>query len=167
MNAPDHPADAEQPRHLAKHRNVIEVEAEHIVTEQAADVEEIAGPAAEIENMLRARQIELDLADAADVDVDPTLKIKILGPIFAGMFDRVSTMNPLERCAINCFNDAFGGQWNARCVEKSSQVASRAGEALTGEQFFDFVAKLHGEIDRTRWHVAAISFTVVQQALER
>ena len=52
-------------------------------------------------------------------------------------------------------------------MEKSSQVAAGAGQALTVEQFFDFVTKLHAEIDRTRWHVAAISFTVVRQALER
>jgi hypothetical protein len=25
------------------------------------------------------------------------------------VFDRVSAMNPLERCAINCLDDVFGG----------------------------------------------------------
>jgi hypothetical protein len=52
-------------------------------------------------------------------------------------------------------------------VERSLQVAAGAGQALTIEQFFDFVTKLHSEIDRTRWHVTAISFTVVRQAPER
>ena len=96
-------------RDFSKHRNVVDVEAEHVVAEQLRDIGEIAGAAAEVENPLRTRQIELDLADTANVDVDPTLKIEVLGPIFAGMFDRVSAMNPLERCAINCLDDVFGG----------------------------------------------------------
>ena len=79
------------------------------MAEQPRDVGEIPGAAAEIENTLRARQIELDLADTANVDVDPTLKIEVLGPIFAGVFDRVSAMNRLERCAINFLDDVFGG----------------------------------------------------------
>ena len=49
-------------------------------------------------------------------------------------------------------------------MEKSSQVAAGAGQALTVEHFLDFVTKLHPEIDRTRWHVPAISFTVVRHA---
>jgi len=109
QDTPDHAAYTQQSGDFSEHGNVVDVEAEHVVAEQLCDVGEIAGAAAEIENPLRTRQIELDLADAANVDVDPTIKIEILGPIFAGVFDPVLAMNRLELCGINCLDDAFGG----------------------------------------------------------
>ena len=132
-------------RQLTEHWHIVDIEARYIVAKQPADVEEESRAAAQIQNAPRSRQIELDLADTANVDADPTIQVEILRPIFARVFDRVSAMNSLKLSAIDCLNDVFGGKRKARAEEKSPDMATRAGDAFPVEQLVDLVPKSHCE----------------------
>jgi hypothetical protein len=106
--------DAEEARDVGEHDNVIDVEPGDIVIEQLRDVGEISGAATKIENALRGRCVQLETADAANVDVDPTLKIEILRPIFAGIINRVFISNPLECFSIDGLNYLIGPERKLR-----------------------------------------------------
>jgi len=132
-------------RQLTEHWHIVDIEARYIVAKQPADVEEESRTAAQIQNALGARQIELDLADTPNVDADPTIQVEILRPIFSGIFDRVSTVNPLKLWTIDCLNDVFGGKRKTRTEEKSPNMATRTAEAFPVEQLVDLVPKSHSE----------------------
>src|SRR5215467_14121399 len=67
-DSPDHPTHAEQARNVSKHRELIQIDSDALVTEQLSDVKKISRATAKIENTFRAGNIEFDLANAADVD---------------------------------------------------------------------------------------------------
>ncbi len=80
--------------------------------EQLRDVQKISSPAAKIKNALWVRQIELDLANAANVDVDPAVKIEIFRPILTGIF---VPRNGCPRALATNPDDIFT-QYNVACV---------------------------------------------------
>src|SRR6478672_2101642 len=71
FDLPDHAAHAKQGRKVSKHGQPVQIEPEPLVPEQLRDVKEIPRPAAKIENALPAHQIDVDLADSANVNVYP------------------------------------------------------------------------------------------------
>ena len=81
------------------------------MTEELRDIEKVSRAATEIENLLGTGQIELELANAADVNSDPTIEIKILGPVSARICHRVSLANFFEPGRIDCFYDPLCLQW--------------------------------------------------------
>jgi hypothetical protein len=97
------------------------------MAEQLCDMQKITGATAKIENALAPRQIELDLANAANVDADPAVKIEILRPIADWIFKAVALTNLLELRPINRFNDPFGFEWKPGSVKEPARVLSRAG----------------------------------------
>src|SRR6266536_2780419 len=76
-------------------------------TEKLRNVEKVSCATAEIQNPLRSRQIEFELANPADIDFDPTFEVEIFRPVRAGICDRVSPTNLLERSWIDCFDHPF------------------------------------------------------------
>jgi hypothetical protein len=100
------------------------------MTEQLRNVEEVSRTASEIQNPLRSRQIEFKLANSADIDFDPTLKIEIFWPIRAGICDSIPLTNLLETSRIDCFNDPFCIKREAIRSQQSERMLSRAGQAL-------------------------------------
>ena len=126
-----------------EHRRITQVETEHVVAEQAANVEKIPGAAAEIENPFGRRNIEFELANASNVDVDPTLEMKILRPVRARTFDRVTPPNLLELFSVDRLNDAIGLKWKPPFIKKSTSMIFSAGQSLAAEKFLDLVTEAH------------------------
>jgi hypothetical protein len=113
------------------------------------NVEEIARAAAKIENAPGARQIEFDLADPADVNFDPTVKIEIFWPVRAGVFYGVSLANLLETSWIDCLDDPFCIQREPVRSQKPERMLSCAGQAPAIYELSYFMAKSHLRIDHT------------------
>ena len=162
LHAPDHASHPQHPRAFAEHGKIVEIKADDFVSEQLRDVGEVPGAAAEIENAFFARdKIEFDVADAANVDVDPTGKIEIFRPIFARIVDRVAVMNLLELLAIDRVDDCvrFELDGNAPSEDETTEMASGAAEGTAAGQFRYFVGKAHGLFQDTLqlWRGAAIS----------
>src|SRR5439155_13787266 len=105
LHAPDVTIDAEQLDHLVEHRHLVEVEADRVVTEQAGDVEEIAGAAPDIENPFAAANIELQIANPPQILVDPNRHLEVLRRFFARILNTVARAYFLEPALIDRAND--------------------------------------------------------------
>ena len=99
------------------------------MTQQLGYVEEIPRAAAKIENVLRTRQIEFDLANPADVNFDPAVEVEIFWPVCAWVFDGVSLANLLEADWIDCFDDPFCIERESPRSQQSEGMLSCAGQA--------------------------------------
>ena len=119
------------------------------MTQELGDVEKISCAAAEIQNPFRSRQIEFKLTDPADIDFDPTLQIEIFRPVRAGICDRVSPTNLLERSWIDCFDHPFCIKREAISSQQPERMFSRTGEATAIYKLSYFVAKSHSTIDHS------------------
>jgi len=146
LHAPDHTSHSQQARAFGEHGKIIEIKADDFVSEQLCDVSEVPGATAEIENAFARDNIELDVADAANVDVDPTGKIEIFRPVFARIVDCVAFINLFEFLAIDRVDDCvrFEFYGNAPREDKTTEVASGAAEGAAAGQFRYFVGKAHG-----------------------
>src|SRR5207249_2056806 len=140
----DYTMDTEKTRDFSKHRQPVDVESEPGMAEQLSDVEKVSGAAAEIENALRPRQIELELANPANVNSDPAFEIEIFRPVRAGIFNSISLTDPLETNGINRLDHAFGFQWETLRPQQSQRMFPRAGQTPAIYQFSHFVTKSHG-----------------------
>src|SRR5207247_10187016 len=94
---------------------------------QLRDMQKISGATAKIENALWPRQIEFNFANAANIDLNPALKIQIFRPVFAWIFHGIALANLLKIGHINCSNNSSGLEWNPRSVKKSARMFSCAG----------------------------------------
>ena len=92
------------------------------MAEQLSDVKEIPCTAAKIENAFRPRQVELDLADPADVNINPSFEIEKFGPVQAGTFDTVTLANLPETLSIDRFDDSLRFQRKAVRPKESLKV---------------------------------------------
>ena len=119
------------------------------MTQQLGNVEEIACAAAEIEDALRARQIEFDLTNSSNVDSDPPIEIEIFRPVRAGICDRVSLANLLESNRIDCFDNPFFIQREPTGSEKSERMFPCADQAPAIHKLAYFVLKSHLKKDHT------------------
>src|SRR6266496_5403048 len=122
----DYAVDTEESRNFPEHRDAIYIETKSGMTEQLRNVEEVSCAAAEIQNPLRSRQIEFELANSADIDFDPTLEIEIFWPVCAGICDNISLTNLLETSRIDCFNDPFCIKLEAIRSQQSERMLSGA-----------------------------------------
>jgi hypothetical protein len=113
----DYPTDAEKTRDFSKHWQPVDVEPESGMAEQLSNVEKVSGAAAEIENAFRPRQIELELANPANVNTDPAFEIEIFRPVRAGIFNSISLTDLLETNGINRLDYPFRLQWETLRVQ--------------------------------------------------
>jgi len=143
FNSLDYAVDTEKSRNFAKHGHPIYIKTKSGMTEQLRNVEEVSCAAAEIQNPFRSRQIEFKLTDPADIDFNPTLQIEIFRPVRAGICDRVSPTNLLERSWIDCFDHPFCLKREAISSQQPERMFSRTGEATAIYKLSYFVAKLH------------------------
>src|SRR6266496_2810700 len=130
FNSLDYAVDTEKSRNFAEHGQPVYIKTKSGMTEQLRNVEEVSCAAAEIQNPLRARQIEFELANPADIDFDPTFEIEIFRPVRAGICDNISLTNLLETSRIDCFNDPFCIKRETIRSQQSERMLSRAGQAL-------------------------------------
>ena len=79
MNSRNDPANAEKLRCAAEKQLLVCVQPESFVAEEPAEVKEITGAAAQIENMKRRRAIEPKILSVLDVNADP------VGSVFVGV----------------------------------------------------------------------------------
>ena len=119
------------------------------MAEQLSYVEKISCAAAKIEDALGTRQIELDLPNSSNVYSDPAIEIEIFRPVSAGIFDRVSFANPLERNRIDRFDHPFFIQQEPIRSEKPERMFPRADQALAIYKLAYFMSKSHLKIDHT------------------
>jgi hypothetical protein len=149
FDALDYAAYAEQTRDFPEHGQAIHIKPNSGVAEQLSDIKKVPRAAAEIENPLRSRQIEFELANPADVDFDPTVQIQILWPVGAGICDSVSLTNLFETSWINRFDHSFCIKLEPIRSEKPERMFSRAGQASAVDEFSYFVSKSHLTIDHS------------------
>src|SRR5207248_2463377 len=102
----------------------IQIETKSFMPEQLRDMQKISGATAKIENALWPRQIEFNFANAANVNVNPAVKIEIFRPVFAWIFDGVALADLLKIGTINCFNNSTGLEWNPGSVKKPAGMCA-------------------------------------------
>src|SRR5712692_10305101 len=78
FDAPDNTRHFEQFHQFAIHWHFVDIEAESVVIEAAADIKKITGTTAEIENALAFSIIQSELANTVGISPDPTFKIQEL-----------------------------------------------------------------------------------------
>ena len=105
--------NTEQARNFTEHRQAIHVEANSGMTQKLRDVEKVSCAAAQIEDLLGTRQIELKLANPPNVDADPAIEIEIFRPVRAGICYSVSSANLLKTSRIDCLDDPLRFQRKA------------------------------------------------------
>ncbi len=164
FDRPDHATHPEQPGNISKHGELIQIEPEPFVAKQLSDVEKISRAATKIENAFRSRQIELDHANPADVDIDPSFEIKKFGPVSAETFDGVPLANLLETLAVDRFDHSLRREGKTVHLKKPERVPSGAGQSSAIHKFlkfmgkfFDSMANSHRTIDHSLWRSATIS----------
>ena len=127
LDSLDYATNAKERCDFCEHRYAVQIETKSAMPEQLGDVEKISCAAAEIENALSARQIELDVTNAANVNGDPAVEIEILPPVLGGIVDRVPLANLLESDRVERFNNALFVERKAVRPKRSKRVFSRAG----------------------------------------
>jgi hypothetical protein len=157
FDLPDHTTHAEQACNFSKHWELIQIEAETLMAKQLSDVEKISRAAAKIENAFRTRQIKFNLANPANVKVDPALKVKVFGPVSVWIFNGVPPADLLETLRIDRFDHSLRLERKSFRQEQPKRVPSCARQALAIYEFFNFMAKSHRKIDHSLWRTARIS----------
>jgi len=127
LDSLDHATNAEERGDFCKHRYPVQIQTKSGMPEQLGDVEKISRAAAKVEDALPARQIELDVTNAANVYGDPAVEIEILPPVLGGIVDRVPLANLLESDRVERFNNALFLERKAVRPKRSKRVLSRAG----------------------------------------
>lgn len=127
LDSLDHATNAEERGDFCKHRYPVQIQTKSGMPEQLGDVEKISRAAAKVEDALPARQIELDVTNAANVYGDPAVEIEILSPVVSRIVDRVPLANLLESDRVERFNNALFLERKAVRPKRSKGVFSRAG----------------------------------------
>jgi len=127
LDSLDYATNAKERCDFCEHRYAVQIETKSAMPEQLGDVEKISSAAAEIEDALSARQIELDVTNAANVYGDPAVEIEILPPVLGGIVDCVPPANLLESDRVERFNNALFLERKAVRPKRSKRVFSRAG----------------------------------------
>ena len=161
FDLPDYAAHTKQRSKIAKHGQPIQIKSQSLVPEQLSDVKEIPCTAAKIENSLRTCQIESDLANPANVNVDPSFETKKFGPVQAGTFNIVAPPNLLETLGIDRFDYSLRLQMKTVRPKKSERVPSCADQGFAIYKLPKFMGKFlepsHWTIDHSLWRSATIS----------
>ncbi len=123
----DHATNTKKGGDFCEHGYAVQIETNSAMAEKLGDVEKVSCAAAEIENPLPARQIELDVTNAANVDGYPAIEIEIFPPILGRIASCVAPANLLESDRVDRFNDALFFERKAVRPQRSKSVFSRAG----------------------------------------
>jgi hypothetical protein len=130
LDSLDYATNAKERCDFCEHRYAIQIETKSAMPEELGNVEKISCAAAEIEDALSARQIELDVTNAANVYGDPAVEIEILPPVLGGIVDRVPLANLLESDRVERFDHTLFVERRAVSTKRSKRVFSRAGQSL-------------------------------------
>ena len=149
LNLLDYAANAEQMRNLPEHGETVHIKAESGMTQQLGYIQEIARAAAKVEDALWPRQIELGLANSANVDSDPTIEIEILRPVCAGIGYCVTLANLPEPNRIDRFDNPLFIQREPASAEKPERMFPRANQALAIYKFPYLMSKSHLKMNHT------------------
>ena len=116
----------EQGSRGAEKRLAVSIEAENLVAEKFADVEEVTGAGANIDNAHWRRAIQPKILRALDVNLDPI--DDIFEPIDLGRARPIRKLVTkfFELCAIERFQDALF----VDRVRQSAEMFERAGEEI-------------------------------------
>jgi len=131
FDSTDDARNPEQVSRGAEKRFVIGVEAKNVVSEKFADVKEVTGAAAEIENAQWSRAIEPKILSALDVDIDPVNDV--LEAIDSGRARAVRELiaQLFELCAIQCFENTAA----VNRMDGAAEMFERAREELGRKKF--------------------------------
>ena len=143
LDSLDYATNAEERCDFCEHRYAVQIETKSAMPEKLGDVEKISCAAAKIENAFSARQIELDVTNAANVDANPAVEIEIFPPILGRVTCCVALANLLESHRVDRFNNALFLERKAVRPKRSKRVFSRAGQSLAAQKFLYFVVESH------------------------
>src|SRR5438876_7133215 len=73
--------EPEQFEHLAKERDVMDIQPQTTVAKDAVDEEEITGARSKIENALRPHPIKADVLNTPNIHFEEALGLDVLGPL--------------------------------------------------------------------------------------
>ncbi len=127
LDSLDYATNAEERGDFCEHSCAVQIETQAGMAEQLGDVKKISCTAAKIENALPSRQIELDVANAANVDRYPAVEIEIFPPILGGIVSGIALANPLESYRVDRFDHTLFLERKAVPAKRSKRVFSRAG----------------------------------------
>lgn len=123
----DYATNAEERRDFCEHRYAVQIKTKSAMPEKLGDVEKISCAAAKIENAFSARQIELDVTNAANVDGYPAVEIEIFPPVLGRIASCVALANLVESDRVDRFNNALFLERKAVRSKRPERVFSRAG----------------------------------------
>ena len=125
----------------AKERVVSGIKTDPAMAEEPADIEEIAGAAAKIENTQWRCAVEPKILRPLGVDIDPSADIipgvdsARTGPA------RINLTNPSDLIAIDCREDPAG----IDRVSRSCGMFPHAGQGIGRNEFLDFLSQAHSQ----------------------
>lgn len=119
------------------------------MTQQLGYIQKIACTAAKVENAPGPRQIELGLANSANVDSDPAIEIEILRPVCSGIGYCVTLANLRESNRINRFDNPLLIQREPAGSEKPERMFPRANQAPAIYQLLYLMSKSHLKMNHT------------------
>jgi len=123
----DHAMHTEERRDFCEHGDAVQIETKSAMPEKLGDVEKISCTAAKVENPFSARQIELDVTNAANVDGYPAVEIEIFPPVLGRIASRIALANLLESDRVERFNNALFLERKAVWPKRPERVLSGAG----------------------------------------
>ena len=127
LDSLDYATNAEKRGDFCEHRYAVQIETKSGMPEKLGDVEKISFATAEIENAFSARQIELDVTNAANVDANPAVEIEIFPPVLGRIASCVAPANLLESDRVDRFNNTLFLERKAVRAKRSKRVLSGAG----------------------------------------
>src|SRR4030095_4612296 len=107
VNSLNDAVDTKELCDFPEHWQAIHVEPGSGMTEKLRDVEKVSRAAAQIENLLGARQVELNLTNPSNVNFDPAIEIEIFRPVRARICYSITLANLFETRGIDCFDNAL------------------------------------------------------------
>jgi len=128
----DGSGNAEQLGQLAKHWEIIDIEAEDFVPEQFVDVEKVSGAATEIENARGRSIVETQLAHALQINSNPMFEIEVFRRGIAGIVDCVFAANLFEPVRVDRLDNGVSADADGKSpiANDCTSVASRAFESF-------------------------------------
>lgn len=141
LDARGHARDFEQSGHCAKHWHIFHIDAEDVMAKKFANVEEITGATAEVENALARFEIEIELANPSEVDRDPVLKFKVFRPGHRGPVRRIFCPDLSKTRCVDRLNNRLGRPyWRP---QNTARTAMRAAKCVAGKYFAQLIGKTH------------------------
>jgi len=138
-DARNDPVDAEDLGCAVKERIVVSVQAESFVAEQLANVEEITGPTAKIQNVKRRSAIEPKILNVLYIDANPVSCVFVsINPSCVGSVP-IMLPKPFQFGSVNCGENPTG----AHRVTPAPSVFPDALSSVKGKQFLESSRKSH------------------------